>query len=71
MYLRNPPSHASLVSILGAWPWYVLLTVVLVAPLFLLLAWAIQVVVERLDRQPRRRALGPAPTASAPSTDSV
>ncbi len=55
MYLRNPPSHASLVSILGAWPSYVILTVVVVAPVFLFIAWAIAALVQRADRGWGRR----------------
>jgi hypothetical integral membrane protein (TIGR02206 family) len=49
MYLRSKPAHSSLVSVLGPWPWYVLITAFVIAPIFLLLAWAVAKLVERWD----------------------
>jgi len=54
VYLRNPPAHASLVSILGAWPEYAVLTVAFVAPAFLGAAWGIAALVQRWDLRRRR-----------------
>jgi hypothetical integral membrane protein (TIGR02206 family) len=49
MYLRSKPAHSSLVSVLGPWPWYVLITVVVIAPVFLFLAWGLAALVARWD----------------------
>ena len=49
MYLRERPEHASLLSVLGPWPWYVVGTVVVIAPMFLIAAWALAALVEHRD----------------------
>ena len=49
MYLRAKPENASLLSAIGPWPWYVVETVVVIAPLFLFLAWGLAALVERGD----------------------
>ena len=49
MYLRGAPAHASLVSVLGPWPWYVVVTVVVIAPVFLWAAWGLDQLVQRWD----------------------
>jgi len=50
MYLRKKPGHASLVSALGSWPWYAVVTIVVIAPAFLFAAWGLAALVERWDR---------------------
>jgi hypothetical integral membrane protein (TIGR02206 family) len=49
MYLRAKPANASLLSAAGAWPWYVVATIVVLAPAFLFLAWGLALLVERWD----------------------
>lgn len=49
MYLSWAPAHASLVSVLGPWPWYVVATVAVVAPAFLWAAWGLDKLVEHWD----------------------
>ena len=49
MYLRAKPGNSSLLSALGPWPWYVLETVLVLAPVFLFLAWGLAALVERAD----------------------
>jgi len=49
MYLRAKPGNASLLSAAGPWPWYVVATIVVLAPAFLLLAWGLAALVERAD----------------------
>ena len=50
MYLREKPEHASLLSALGPWPWYVVETVLVIGPAFLFAAWGLAALVERWDR---------------------
>jgi len=50
MYLRSKPENASLLSVMGPWPWYILETALLIAPALLFLAWGLQALVERYDR---------------------
>ncbi|HXW59206.1 MAG TPA: TIGR02206 family membrane protein [Solirubrobacteraceae bacterium] len=52
MYLHEKPEHASLVSIMGGWPWYVLETALVVAPILLLVAQGLATLVRRLDVGP-------------------
>jgi hypothetical integral membrane protein (TIGR02206 family) len=49
MYLRAKPGNSSLLSALGPWPWYIVETVLVLAPLFLFLAWGLAALVERAD----------------------
>jgi hypothetical integral membrane protein (TIGR02206 family) len=49
MYLRARPGNSSLLSALGAWPWYIVETVLVLAPAFLFLAWGLAALVERAD----------------------
>jgi hypothetical integral membrane protein (TIGR02206 family) len=49
MYLRAKPANSSLLSAMGPWPWYVVETVLVVAPVFLFLAWGLAALVERAD----------------------
>ena len=52
MYLRAKPEHVSLLNAMGAWPWYVLETALVLAPALLWLAWAVAAVAQRLDPAP-------------------
>lgn len=49
MYLREKPEHASLVSIMGPWPWYVLATALVLAPILLLAAQGVATLIRRVD----------------------
>ncbi len=48
MYLRARPEHNSLLSLMGAWPWYVIETALVLAPLLLWALWGLTALVERL-----------------------
>jgi hypothetical integral membrane protein (TIGR02206 family) len=54
MYLHDKPEHVSLLNVMGPWPWYVLETALLVAPLLLCAAWGLAALVERLAGTPAR-----------------
>ena len=52
LYLREKPEHSSLLSVLGPWPWYVVVVIVAVAPMFLLAAWWLAALIRRWDPRP-------------------
>lgn len=64
MFLREKPEHSSLLSALGPWPWYIVITAILIAPALLALATGLAKLVQRWD-QPRK------PPASRPPASSL
>jgi hypothetical integral membrane protein (TIGR02206 family) len=49
MFLREKPEHSSLLSALGSWPWYILITMVVLAPALLALAAGVARLVQRWE----------------------
>lgn len=48
MYLNWKPEHVSLLNVMGRWPWYVLETALVLAPLLLWAAWGLAWLLQRL-----------------------